>query len=196
MKLLMIDNYDSFTYNLVQYFGELGAEVETIRNDVFSVEEIMSREPSNFPDKIVISPGPGKPESAGVSLELIQRIGSLPNPTPLLGVCLGHQSIGEAFGATVTRAKSIMHGKVSKVFHQSNGLFTGLPSPYNVTRYHSLALKKKNLPSCFDVSAWTEDNEIMAITHKTLPFFGVQYHPEAILTEYGYDLLKNFLEVK
>lgn len=196
MKLLMIDNYDSFTYNLVQYFGELGAEVETIRNDVFSVDEIMSRGLSNFPDKIVISPGPGKPESAGVSLELIQRIGSLPNPTPLLGVCLGHQSIGEAFGATVTRAKSIMHGKVSKVFHQSNGLFTGLPSPYNVTRYHSLALKKKNLPSCFDVSAWTEDDEIMAITHKTLPFFGVQYHPEAILTEYGYDLLKNFLEVK
>jgi len=196
MKLLMIDNYDSFTYNLVQYFGELGAEVETIRNDVFSVEEIISRKFINYPDKIVISPGPGKPDSAGVSVELIQRIGNLSKPIPLLGVCLGHQSIGEAFGATVTQAKSIMHGKVSPIFHQSKGLFSGLPNPYNVTRYHSLALEKNNLPSCFDVSAWTEDDEIMAISHKTLPFFGVQYHPEAILTEYGYDLLKNFLEVK
>jgi anthranilate synthase component 2 len=196
MKLLMIDNYDSFTYNLVQYFGELGADVETIRNDVFSVEQIMSRNLSNFPDRIVVSPGPGKPDSAGISVELIRRIGSLSNPIPLLGVCLGHQSIGEAFGANVIRAKSIMHGKVSSIFHKGKGLFSGLPSPYKVTRYPSLALKKSNLPSCFDVSAWTEDEEIMAITHNTLPFYGVQYHPEAILTEHGYDLLKNFLEVK
>ena len=192
----MIDNYDSFTYNLVQYFGELGVDVETIRNDVFSVKKIMSRNLTNYPDRIVVSPGPGKPSSAGISLELIRHVGGLPNPIPLLGVCLGHQSVGEAFGGRVISAKSIMHGKVSSIFHNSKGLFSGLPCPYNVTRYHSLALEKNSLPPCFNITAWTEDEEIMAIAHKTLPFYGVQYHPEAILTEYGHDLLKNFLEVK
>jgi anthranilate synthase component 2 len=191
----MIDNYDSFTYNLVQYFGVLGVDVETIRNDMFSVDQIMSRSSSHFPDRIVVSPGPGKPDSAGISVELIRRISILQRPIPLLGVCLGHQSIGVAFGASVIKAKSIMHGKVSSIIHQNKGLFSGLPSPYNVTRYHSLALEKNNLPSCFNISAWTEDEEIMAISHKTLPFYGVQYHPEAILTEYGFDLLRNFLEV-
>ena len=192
----MIDNYDSFTYNLVQYFGELGVDVETIRNDVLSVDKIMSRGQSDYPDRIVVSPGPGKPDSAGISVELIRHISGLPNPIPLLGVCLGHQSVGVAFGARVIRAKSIMHGKVSSIKHHSTGLFSGLPSPYNVTRYHSLALQKNNLPSCFNITAWTEDEEIMGITHKTLPFYGVQYHPEAILTDYGHELLKNFLEIK
>ena len=196
MKLLMIDNYDSFTYNLVQYFSELGVDVETIRNDIFSVDQILSRVLSHNTDRIVVSPGPGKPNTAGISVELIRRIASLKNPIPLLGVCLGHQSIGVAFGANVVRAKSIMHGKVSAVIHEKKGLFSGLPSPYNVTRYHSLALDKNNLPPCFEITAWTDDQEIMAINHKTLPFFGVQYHPEAILTEYGFELLKNFLEYK
>jgi anthranilate synthase component 2 len=162
---------------------------------MFSVDQIMSRSSSHFPDRIVVSPGPGKPDSAGISVELIRRISILQRPIPLLGVCLGHQSIGVAFGASVIKAKSIMHGKVSSIIHQNKGLFSGLPSPYNVTRYHSLALEKNNLPSCFNISAWTEDEEIMAISHKTLPFYGVQYHPEAILTEYGFDLLRNFLEV-
>ncbi|OUV99063.1 MAG: anthranilate/aminodeoxychorismate synthase component II [Betaproteobacteria bacterium TMED156] len=195
MKLLMIDNYDSFTYNLVQYFSQLGAEVVTVRNDVLSVKELMSEGLSSYPDKVVISPGPGKPDSAGVSVELIKFISKLSNPLPVLGVCLGHQSIGVAFGAKVIRAKSIMHGKVSSVIHEGKGLFSGLPSPYNVTRYHSLAIENKTLPVCFEISAWSEDEEIMAITHRTLPFFGVQYHPEAIMTEHGFQLLRNFLEV-
>ncbi len=196
MKLLMIDNYDSFTYNIVQYFGELGVEVETIRNDVFSVKEILERHPSLYPDRVVVSPGPGKPDSAGISVELIRRVSDLSNPIPLLGVCLGHQSIGVAFGAKVIKAKTIMHGKVSAVTHKGKGLFSGLPSPYNVTRYHSLALEKKNLPECLEICAWTNDEEIMAITHRTLPIYGVQFHPEAILTENGFELLKNFLEIK
>ena len=185
--ILVIDNYDSFTYNLVHYIGECNFEVLVKRNDELTINEIHSLNP----EKIVISPGPCTPKEAGISIEIVQE-----SQVPLLGVCLGHQSIGVAFGANVVRAKSIMHGKVSAVIHGKKGLFSGLPSPYNVTRYHSLALEKKNLPPCFDITAWTDDQEIMAINHKTLPFFGVQYHPEAILTEYGFDLLKNFLDYK
>ena len=148
-----------------------------------------------YPEKIVVSPGPGRPDSAGISVELIRSISQLTKPIPILGVCLGHQSIGVAFGGEVKRAKSIMHGKVSSVEHDEKGLFKGLPNPYKVTRYHSLAVDVNFLPSCFDISAWTEDKEIMAITHKSLPFYGVQFHPEAIMTEHGFDLLKNFLEI-
>ena len=191
----MIDNYDSFTYNLVQYFGQLGAEVQTIRNDDFTVQSILKGEGVIYPEKIVVSPGPGRPDSAGISVELIRSISQLSNPIPILGVCLGHQSIGVAFGGEVKKAKSIMHGKVSSVKHDEKGLFKGLPNPYNVTRYHSLAVDENVLPSCFDISAWTEDKEIMAITHKSLPIYGVQFHPEAIMTEHGFDLLKNFLEI-
>ena len=195
MNLLMIDNYDSFTYNLVQYFGQLGAKVQTIRNDDFTVQEILKGVGIIYPEKIVVSPGPGRPDSAGISVELIRSISQLTKPIPILGVCLGHQSIGAAFGGEAKRAKSIMHGKVSSVEHDEKGLFKGLPNPYKVTRYHSLAVDVNFLPSCFDISAWTEDKEIMAITHKSLPFYGVQFHPEAIMTEHGFDLLKNFLEI-
>ena len=194
MKILVIDNYDSFTYNLVQYIGELGAEVVTVRNDQYRVKEILSSSGILKPERILISPGPGRPENAGISLSLVQEISKMKKPIPVFGVCLGHQVIGEAFGATVGPAKCIMHGKVSKVTHSGIGLFRKIPSPYTVTRYHSLALLEDKLPQCLEILARTDDQEIMAIRHRDLPFFGVQFHPEAILTDFGYDILQNFME--
>lgn len=190
--LLMIDNYDSFTYNLVQYFGELGADVRVFRNDQITVDEVAAMNPRH----IVLSPGPCTPNEAGICLELIDR---LQGRFPMLGVCLGHQSIGQAFGGTVTRAREVMHGKVSEVHHNDLGVFHGLPSPYTATRYHSLVVAKDNLPECFEVTAWTEHadgamDEIMGMRHRTLPIEGVQFHPESILTEHGHALLKNFME--
>ena len=194
MKILVIDNYDSFTYNLVQYIGELGAEVVTVRNDQFEVKEILSSSGIFKPDRILISPGPGRPRNAGISLSLVKEISKMKEPIPIFGVCLGHQVIGEAFGATVGPAKCIMHGKVSKVTHSGIGLFRKIPSPYTVTRYHSLALLEDKLPQCLEILARTDDQEIMAIRHRDLPFYGVQFHPEAILTDFGYDILQNFME--
>ncbi len=190
--LLMIDNYDSFTYNLVQYFGELGAEVRVVRNDEISVEAVLDM----APDQIVLSPGPCTPNEAGICLSLIERVAGR---IPMLGVCLGHQSIGQAFGARVVRAGAIMHGKTSPVFHNGRGVFAGLPSPYTATRYHSLIVAADGLPDCFEVTAWTqrEDgsrDEIMGMRHRELPIEGVQFHPESILTEHGHALLKNFLD--
>lgn len=184
--LLMIDNYDSFTYNLVQYFGELGEDVRVFRNDVISLAEIARLNP----DRIVISPGPGTPSQAGVSLSAILEFAG---KIPLLGVCLGHQSIGEAFGGKVVHAKKLMHGKVSPVHHNDVGVFRGLPNPVVCTRYHSLAVERESLPACLEITAWTEDGEIMGLRHKTLAVEGVQFHPESILTEHGHDMLKNFL---
>jgi anthranilate synthase component II len=189
--LLMIDNYDSFTYNLVQYFGELGQEVKVIRNDDLSVSEIVALKPEH----IVISPGPCTPNEAGVSLEVLEKLsGSI----PILGVCLGHQSLGQAFGGKVIRAKTIMHGKTSLMHHKSQGVFSGLPSPFEATRYHSLVVEKESLPECLEITAWTENadgsfDEIMGLRHKTLPVQGVQFHPESILTQHGHAMLKNFL---
>ena len=185
--LLMIDNYDSFTYNLVQYLGELGQEVMVKRNDQISIDEISELAPQH----LVISPGPCTPDEAGISMQVIDKF---KGTIPILGVCLGHQVIGEAFGATVGPAKCIMHGKVSKVTHAGIGLFRKIPSPYTVTRYHSLALLEDKLPQCLEILARTDDQEIMAIRHRGLPFYGVQFHPEAILTDYGYDILQNFME--
>ncbi|MDD3765495.1 MAG: aminodeoxychorismate/anthranilate synthase component II, partial [Nevskiales bacterium] len=188
----MIDNYDSFTYNLVQYFGELGADVRVFRNDQISVDEVAALQPRH----IVLSPGPCTPNEAGICLELIDR---LKGRFPILGVCLGHQSIGQAFGATVQRAREVMHGKVSLVHHNDHGIFHGLPSPYTATRYHSLVVAREGLPDCFEITAWTEHpggamDEIMGLRHRELPIEGVQFHPESILTEHGHALLKNFLE--
>ena len=194
MKILVIENYDSFTYNLVQYIGELGGKVATIRNDQCSVDEILSSSGTLKPDRILISPGPGRPENAGVSLNLVLEVSKMKEPIPIFGVCLGHQVIGEAFGSKVGPAKSIMHGKVSKVTHSGLGLFRKIPSPYTVTRYHSLALLEDKFPKCLEILARTDDQEIMAIRHRNLPFYGVQFHPEAILTDYGYDILQNFME--
>ena len=186
--LLMIDNYDSFTYNLVQYFGELGEDVRVYRNDAIALAEIARL----APDRIVISPGPGNPSQAGVSLAAIREfVGRI----PLLGVCLGHQSIGEAFGGKVVHAKRLMHGKVSPVFHNDVGVFRGLPNPVVCTRYHSLAVERESLPDCLEITAWTEDGEIMGIRHKTHITEGVQFHPESIMTPVGKRLLKNFLKV-
>ena len=191
MKLLMIDNYDSFTYNLVQYFGELGAQVETIRNDATTVQDILARPASTRPDRIVISPGPCSPAQAGISIDLIrQAAGTI----PLLGVCLGHQAIGEAFGGKVIRAQTLMHGKTSFIQHTGQGVFRQLPSPMTVIRYHSLAIERASLPSDLVVTAWTEDGEIMGVQHKTLSVHGVQFHPESILSEHGHAMLKNFLD--
>ncbi len=184
--LLVIDNYDSFTYNLVQYLGELGQEIVVYRNDQISLEEIAEL----APEKIVISPGPGTPKDAGISVEVILTFGG---KIPILGVCLGHQSIGEAFGGEVIRADRLMHGKTSMMSHDGLTIFNNLPSPFEATRYHSLIVKKDNLPDIFEVSAWTEEGEIMGIRHKKLPIEGVQFHPESILTDVGMDLLKNFL---
>ena len=194
MKILVIDNYDSFTYNLVQYIGELGAEVVTIRNDQCSVKEILSSSGTLKPDRILISPGPGRPINAGVSSSLVMEVSKMKEPIPIFGVCLGHQVIGEAFGSKVGPAKKIMHGKVSQVTHSGIGLFRKIPSPYTVTRYHSLALLEDKFPQCLEILARTDDQEIMAIRHRDLPFYGVQFHPEAILTDYGYDILQNFME--
>ena len=188
--ILMIDNYDSFTYNLVQYLGELGAEVEVVRNDAISVDDIRHMKPEG----IVISPGPCTPDEAGICVELVQALG----PTiPTLGVCLGHQCIGQAFGAKVVRAKRIMHGKTSMIYHRSQGLYDGLPQPFEATRYHSLVLENKSIPECLSLMAWTEfegDHEIMGLKHQKYNIHGVQFHPESILTTCGHDLLKNFLQ--
>jgi anthranilate synthase component 2 len=185
----MIDNYDSFTYNLVQYFAELGAEVEVHRNDEISVAEIERLAPT----QIVISPGPCSPSEAGISVAAIQHFAG---KIPLLGVCLGHQSIGQAFGGRIIHAKTLMHGKTSLIHHANNSVFTGLPNPFTATRYHSLVIERETLPDCMEITAWTDDGEIMGVRHKTLPIHGVQFHPESILTEHGHDMLKNFLEGK
>ena len=185
--LLMIDNYDSFTYNLVQYFGELGEAVRVVRNDEIRVEDIEVLAPS----RIVISPGPCTPNEAGVSLAVIARFAGR---IPLLGVCLGHQAIGQAFGGRVVHARQLMHGKVSPIHHAGLGVFRGLPSPFNATRYHSLAVERASLPAELEITAWTEDGEIMGLRHRTLAVEGVQFHPESILTEHGHALLRNFLE--
>ena len=185
--LLMIDNYDSFTYNIVQYFGELGQDVKVFRNDAISLSEIARLKP----DYLVISPGPCAPAQAGISLAAIREFAG---KVPLLGVCLGHQSIGEAFGGRIVYAKKLMHGKVSPVHHTGQGVFKGLPNPVTCTRYHSLAIERESLPDCLEIRAWTEDGEIMGVRHKTLAVEGVQFHPESILTEHGHDMLKNFLE--
>ncbi len=192
--LLMIDNYDSFTYNLVQYFGELGAQVEVHRNDRITLEEIEAR----APDHLVISPGPCTPNEAGISLAAIERFAGR---IPILGVCLGHQSIGQAFGGRIVHARQVMHGKTSPVHHDGKGVFRGLPSPFEATRYHSLVIERESLPECLEVTAWTTTDEggmdeIMGVRHKTLAVEGVQFHPESILTRHGHDLLKNFLETK
>ena len=189
--ILMIDNYDSFTYNLVQYFGELGQEVKVVRNDALSVDEIAAL----GAERIVISPGPCTPDQAGVSLEVLDR---LSGKLPILGVCLGHQSLGQAFGGKVVRAKSIMHGKTSPIHHTGLGVFAGLPSPFQATRYHSLVVEKASLPDCLEITAWTENedgsfDEIMGLRHRTLAVEGVQFHPESILTEHGHAMLQNFL---
>jgi anthranilate synthase component 2 len=185
--ILVIDNYDSFTYNIVQYLGELGADIEVVRNDEVTVEDILKKKP----DHILISPGPCSPKEAGVSVEVIQK---LAGKIPILGVCLGHQSIGYAFGGEVVRAKTLMHGKTSKISHDGKGVFKGLPNPFTATRYHSLVIKKESLPKDLLVTATSEDGEIMGVRHKTLPVEGVQFHPESILTESGKSLLKNFLD--
>ena len=191
MKVLMIDNYDSFTYNLVQYFGELGADVETIRNDAITPQEIFARSAALKPDRIVISPGPCSPAEAGISVALIQvAMGKI----PLLGVCLGHQAIGAALGGKIIRAKTLMHGKTSEVEHTGQGVFKGLANPMTVTRYHSLAIERDTLPAELMITAWTQDGEIMGIQHKTYALHGVQFHPESILSEHGHAMLKNFLQ--
>jgi anthranilate synthase component 2 len=187
--LLMIDNYDSFTYNLVQYFGELGEEVRTFRNDEITLDQIAALQP----DRICISPGPCTPHEAGISVALLQHFAG---QLPILGVCLGHQSIGAAFGGKVVRAKKVMHGKTSLIAHTGVGVFHGLPSPYTVTRYHSLAIERASLPACLEVTAWTDDGEIMGVRHKTFDIQGVQFHPESILSEHGHALLRNFIEGK
>ncbi len=190
--LLMIDNYDSFTYNLVQYFGELGCDMRVFRNDELTLADIESLAPSH----IVVSPGPCTPKEAGISVPTIKHFAG---KIPLLGVCLGHQSIGEAFGGDVIRAKRVMHGKISAIHHQGQGVFTGLNNPFNATRYHSLVIAQDTLPECLAVTAWTQNQdgsieEIMGVRHKSLPIEGVQFHPESILTEHGHQLLRNFLD--
>jgi len=189
--LLMIDNYDSFTYNVVQYFGELGAQVQVFRNDAISIAEIESLGPA----QIVISPGPCTPSEAGISMEVISHFAGR---IPLLGICLGHQSIGQVYGGEIIRAKKVMHGKLSAIHHSGQGVFTGLTMPFTATRYHSLVIDAKSLPDCLDVTAWTEDengdiDEIMGVRHKELAVEGVQFHPESILSEHGHALLNNFL---
>ena len=184
--LLMIDNYDSFTYNLVQYFGELGEDVQVRRNDEIDLAEISALKP----DRIVISPGPCTPNEAGVSVPVIHEYAG---KIPLLGVCLGHQSIGQAFGGKIVHAKQLMHGKTSLIHHLDKGVFRGLPNPFTATRYHSLVIERESLPDCLEITAWTDDGEIMGVRHKTLAVEGVQFHPESVLTEHGHALLKNFL---
>ena len=189
--ILMIDNYDSFTYNLVQYFGELGADIKVVRNDEITIEEIAAL----APEKIVISPGPCTPTEAGVSVDTIKTFAG---KIPLLGVCLGHQSIGQALGGKVIRAPFVMHGKTSPVYHNNKGVFAGLKNPFQATRYHSLVIEKESIPDCLEITAWTQNEdgsmaEIMGVKHKSLALEGVQFHPESILTEHGHDMLRNFL---
>ena len=191
--MIMIDNYDSFTYNLVQYLGELGADVVVHRNDQITVEEIARLKP----ERIMISPGPCTPNEAGVSMQTIECFAG---KLPILGVCLGHQSIGQVFGGKIIHAKEIMHGKTSMIHHNNHGVFKGLTNPYEATRYHSLVIEKDSIPECLEITAWTENadggmDEIMGVRHKELPIEGVQFHPESILTQHGHDLLKNFLEM-
>jgi anthranilate synthase component 2 len=188
-RILMIDNYDSFTYNLVQYFGELGSEVLVHRNDQITLDEIEAL----APDHICVSPGPCSPTEAGISVPLILRFAGR---IPILGVCLGHQAIGAAFGGRVVRAKVIMHGKTSEITHTGSDVFTNLPSPFTVIRYHSLAIERETLPDCLEITAQTADGEIMGVRHKTLPVYGVQFHPESILSEHGHALLQNFLRLE
>jgi anthranilate synthase/aminodeoxychorismate synthase-like glutamine amidotransferase len=185
--ILVIDNYDSFTYNLVQYLGEMGVQIEVARNDELTVEEILEKNP----DHLVISPGPCSPKEAGISVDIIKKIGG---KIPILGVCLGHQSIGYAYGGDIIRAKKLMHGKTSQIKHDGKGVFKGMPNPFKATRYHSLAIKKETLPDCLVVTAESEEGEIMGVRHKSLPVEGVQFHPESILTESGRILLRNFIE--
>jgi len=184
--LLMIDNYDSFTYNLVQYFGELGETVRVFRNDAITLQEIAAMKP----DFLVISPGPCSPKEAGISVEAIRAFAG---KLPILGVCLGHQSIGYAFGGEIVHAKRLMHGKRSPIHHANVGVFSGLPDPFTATRYHSLAIRRETLPACLEITAWTDDGEIMGIRHKEFPVQGVQFHPESIMTEHGHQILDNFL---
>jgi len=191
--VLMIDNYDSFTFNLVQYLGELGAEVEVHRNDQITIEDIEAMEP----ERIMVSPGPCTPNEAGISMQAIEHFAG---KLPLLGVCLGHQSIGQVFGGKIIHAKEIMHGKTSMIYHNGEGVFTGLENPYEATRYHSLVIEKESLPDCLEVTAWTQNedgsiDEIMGVRHKELQIEGVQFHPESILTQHGHDLLQNFLNM-
>ena len=187
MKLLMIDNYDSFTYNIVQYFGELGAEVEVFRNDEITLADISAR----APDLLVVSPGPCSPAEAGISVAAIQHFAG---KLPILGVCLGHQAIGAAFGGKIVRAQQLMHGKTSVITTTQQGVFAGLPEQFVVNRYHSLAIEKSSCPEVLEVTAWTDDGEIMGVRHKELPIQGVQFHPESILTEHGHAMLRNFLQ--
>ncbi|MDD5595042.1 MAG: aminodeoxychorismate/anthranilate synthase component II [Candidatus Omnitrophica bacterium] len=186
--ILMIDNYDSFTYNLVQYLGALGAQVKVFRNDKITVAKIKKIAPK----KIVISPGPGRPENAGISCEVIKQ---LAGKIPILGVCLGHQAIGYAYGGRIIIAKKIMHGKTSLIYHNKKDIFQKIPNPFEATRYHSLLVDRKTLPACLEVTAWTKEKEIMGLKHKKFPLWGVQFHPESILTKVGKDLLKNFLNL-
>jgi anthranilate synthase component 2 len=186
IKLLMVDNYDSFTFNIVQYFGELGANVEVFRNDEITLEGIAARKP----DRLVISPGPCSPAEAGVSVAAIQHFAG---QLPILGVCLGHQSIGAAFGGKIVRAQALMHGKTSVITTTQEGVFAGLPEQFTVNRYHSLAIERASCPACLKVTAWTEDGEIMGVRHTELDIEGVQFHPESVLTEHGHAMLKNFL---
>ena len=191
MKLLMVDNYDSFTYNIVQYFGELGAQVEVFRNDEITVADIQARLNAGQLDRLVISPGPCSPAEAGISVAAIQHFAG---KLPILGVCLGHQAIGAAFGGTIVRAQQLMHGKTSVITTTQKGVFAGLPEKFTVNRYHSLAIERATCPDVLEVTAWTEDGEIMGVRHKTLAIEGVQFHPESILTEHGHAMLRNFLE--
>jgi len=187
MPILMIDNYDSFTYNLVQYLGELGAEVVTVRNDAMGIDELLALQPAG----LVVSPGPCTPDQAGVSIEAIHRFAGR---CPILGVCLGHQAIGQAFGGRVVRAARVMHGKADTVHHQGSGVFAGLPPAFEVVRYHSLAVERSSLPDCLELTAWTDDGEIMGIRHRDLDIEGVQFHPESIASEHGHAMLRSFLE--
>jgi len=191
MKLLMVDNYDSFTYNIVQYFGELGAQVEVFRNDEITVADIQARLNAGQLDRLVISPGPCSPAEAGISVAAIQHFAG---KLPILGVCLGHQAIGAAFGGTIVRAQQLMHGKTSVITTTQKGVFAGLPEKFTVNRYHSLAIERATCPDVLEVTAWTEDGEIMGVRHQTLAIEGVQFHPESILTEHGHAMLRNFLE--
>lgn len=190
MKLLMIDNYDSFTYNIVQYFGELGAQVEVFRNDEITVAEIAAKLEAGQLDRLVVSPGPCSPAEAGISVAAIQYFAGR---LPILGVCLGHQAIGAAFGGKIIRAQELMHGKTRVITTTQQGVFAGLPEKFTVNRYHSLAIERQSCPDALEVTAWTDDGEIMGVRHKTLAIQGVQFHPESILTEHGHAMLKNFL---
>ena len=188
MRVLLLDNYDSFTYNLYQYLGELGATTRVVRNDELTAEEALGLRP----ERIVISPGPGTPDQAGITLELIRRAAGR---VPLLGVCLGHQALGQAFGGRVVRAPTLMHGKTSPIHHDGRTVFAGLPDPFTATRYHSLIVDRDSVPECLEVSAWTVGGIVMGLRHRTLPLEGVQFHPESILTTSGKDLLRNFLQM-